>query len=173
MPDKAAGRRERAEMKRMTYVTESGSVLFTTEDCPEDKGYTITGLAADGKYMFLEDIANHLARVEQLLQMYQDTGLTPERIIEMDNLYAEKCKELAEVKKLIPPCKVGDTLYQPVYSSITKVGDIEEMKVLEVSDSRIWAGCDCFDHDDLGKTVFLTQAEAEEALKKMKGMEEQ
>lgn len=65
------------------------------------------------------------------------------------------------------PCKVGDTLYQPVYSSITKVGGIDEMEVLEVSDSRIWAGCDCFDYDDIGKTVFLTQAEAEEALKRM------
>lgn len=88
----------------------------------------------------------------------------------------QKLKEYEDLEEkgflLRLPCKVGDTLYQPVYSSITKVGGIEEMKVLEVSDSRIWAGCDCFDHDDLGKTVFLAQSEAEEALRKMNETEE-
>lgn len=34
------------------------------------------------------------------LKKYQATGLTPEQIIEMDRLYAEKCRELAKCKEL-------------------------------------------------------------------------
>lgn len=33
------------------------------------------------------------------LTEYEDTGLTPEQIREIDKLYAEKCKELAEINK--------------------------------------------------------------------------
>lgn len=33
------------------------------------------------------------------LGVYEDTGLTPEQIREIDKLYAEKCRELAEVKQ--------------------------------------------------------------------------
>ena len=32
------------------------------------------------------------------LKQYRDTGLTPEQIREIDRLYAEKCRELAEVR---------------------------------------------------------------------------
>lgn len=33
------------------------------------------------------------------LGQYEDTGLTPEQIREIDRLYAEKCKEVAEYRK--------------------------------------------------------------------------
>ena len=33
------------------------------------------------------------------LASYEDTGLTPEQIIEIDKLYAEKCRELADERK--------------------------------------------------------------------------
>lgn len=35
------------------------------------------------------------------LAAYEDTGLTPERIIQMDKLYQEKCEELAKLRKEI------------------------------------------------------------------------
>ncbi|MCM1039831.1 MAG: hypothetical protein NC434_10955 [Ruminococcus sp.] len=35
------------------------------------------------------------------LAAYQDIGLTPEQILEVDRLYAEKCKEVAELKKSV------------------------------------------------------------------------
>lgn len=38
------------------------------------------------------------------LKAYEDTGLTPEKIVEMDMLYAEKCKELAERSNGWIPC---------------------------------------------------------------------
>lgn len=40
-----------------------------------------------------------LYRVLERLQEYENTGLTPEQIIEMDKLYAEKCRELAKCKE--------------------------------------------------------------------------
>lgn len=150
-------------MERLTERNEYGGAYYKRCYASPCDG---TGESCDNCDLIVIEVCEALAA-------YEDTGLSPEQIIEMGNLYAEKCKELAEVKKLIPPCKAGDTLYQPAYSSITKVGGIEEMKVLEASNSRIWAEWDCFDRGDLGKTVFLTQAEAEEALKKMKEMEEQ
>lgn len=38
------------------------------------------------------------------LKAYEDTGLTPEQIIEMDHLYAEKCKEVAMLKEGLRIC---------------------------------------------------------------------
>ncbi|HBI59891.1 MAG TPA: hypothetical protein DDY31_01550 [Lachnospiraceae bacterium] len=35
------------------------------------------------------------------LAAYEDTGLTPEQIKEMDRLYAEKCEEVVALKKQI------------------------------------------------------------------------
>ena len=35
------------------------------------------------------------------LHDYEKTGLSPEQIIEMDELYAEKCKEVAELEKKV------------------------------------------------------------------------
>ena len=36
---------------------------------------------------------------EAKLAQYEDLGLTPEQIREVDRLYAEKCREVAELKK--------------------------------------------------------------------------
>lgn len=36
--------------------------------------------------------------LEKLME-YEKTGLTPEQIYEIDKLYTEKCRELAELKK--------------------------------------------------------------------------
>lgn len=41
----------------------------------------------------------YLEEVCEKLASYEDTGLTPERIIEIDKLFAEKCRELADERK--------------------------------------------------------------------------
>lgn len=60
---------------------------------------------------FSIDICNRLAD-------YEETGLAPEQIRQVDELYAEKCRELAEYKKLEDaglllklPCKIGSKVY--------------------------------------------------------------
>ena len=39
-----------------------------------------------------------MAELRERLKAYEDTGLMPDQIIEMDKLYAEKCKEVSELK---------------------------------------------------------------------------
>lgn len=39
-----------------------------------------------------------MADLREKLKAYEDTGLSPEQIVEMDNLYAEKCREVAALK---------------------------------------------------------------------------
>ncbi len=39
-----------------------------------------------------------MAVLRERLKAYEDTGLSPEQMVEMDHLYAEKCKEVAMLK---------------------------------------------------------------------------
>lgn len=91
-------------MKRMTVVTDDGTVLFTPPGTDPVMGYTITGLAAEGKYAFLEEIADRLANREQACEFYEtkfdefvkynSTGLTPEQVEDMKNKQTPKPFEI-------------------------------------------------------------------------------
>ena len=54
-----------------------------------------------------------MADLREALKDYEDTGLSPEQIIEIDSLYAEKCQEVTELKggieemKICPKCGRG------------------------------------------------------------------
>ena len=83
----------------------------------------------------------------------------------------EYLAELQEYRKAILdctliklPCKVGDTVYDIDYGDGVDVGTVTEIEIKK-QDRLVWSGCDCWDFDDFGKTVFLTREEAEEALK--------
>lgn len=87
-------------MERLTFVDEDGQVLFDNPaGFPEDVGFTIRELAENEEWETLDDIAQRLANYEQRLKEYEDIGLTPVQLREIDKLYAEKCKELAELEK--------------------------------------------------------------------------
>ena len=108
------------------------------------------------------------------LAAYEDTGLTPEEIKApftedtMINLAAQalgvepsRLRELAEADKdgrvIILPCKVYETDGVRVY----------EHTVREVIYET--AGGPAFDKNAIGKSIFLTRAEAERALREMEG----
>jgi len=138
-------------MERLTFVDEDGTVLFDNPDVfPEDLGFTIRELAKNEEWETLDKIAEMLANAEQRLQIYEDL------------------EEQGLLLKL--PCRVGDTVYT-IYSD-EDGSFIEKPKVEEVSTHRIWIDSMYFDYDDFGKTVFLTQTEAEETLKRMEGENE-
>ena len=130
------------------------------------------------------------------LAAYEDTGLTPERCAEFARADAEgryivmrdaeqegvaRLRELAEADKegrcIIPPCKVGETVYfvnakqilefavvgyavdetgiSWVYSeNVDKIGNTNERT---------------FSPDRFGKNTFFTREEAEKALQEMEG----
>lgn len=108
------------------------------------------------------------------LKAYEDIGLTPEEIKApftedaMINLAAQalgveadRLRELAEADKdgrvIILPCKVYETDGVRVY----------EHTVREVIYET--AGGPAFDKNAIGKSIFLTRAEAERAMQEMEG----
>lgn len=108
------------------------------------------------------------------LAAYEDTGLTPEEIKApftedtMINLAAQalgvepsRLRELAEADKdgrlVVLPCKVYETDGVRVY----------EHTVREVIYET--AGGPAFDKNAIGKSIFLTRAEAERAIQEMEG----
>ncbi len=104
---------------------------------------------------------DYIYKIIDKLSDYEDTRYTPEQVVEM-------AKELAELKKQLPPCKVGDTVYwinnhYRTYADY-KV-DQEEVELL-IFDGEDWIINMGEPKDGIfGKTVFLTREEAEAKLK--------
>ena len=72
--------------------------------------------------------------------------------------------------------KVGDTIWYvddddnyPIEAKITSI-EIKENYVIYYAEEKEDFGILGFDSDDIGKTVFLTQAEAEQKLKEMENV---
>ena len=111
---------------------------------------------------------------------YKETGCSDCPI----NVIIVKAETLLDKQEqgllLIAPCKVGDTVYFPIYdyhdSAIIKSIRIEE-KGIFLDWCQYEVGVDCTEVwdegslsiKDFGKTVFLTRSDAEEALAKMGG----
>lgn len=123
-------------------------------------------------------------RLIERLAAYEDTGLTPGEIKSMQEEHfsglemAKLHSALMELKKyqeadkdgrlVVLPCKVGDGLWtfcshpvEQVYSfTVTDISTLNGRTMLNTS------RCGVIDARDVGKTVFLTREEAEEALRR-------
>lgn len=126
-------------------------------------------------------------KVWEKLKAYEDTGLPPEevndavvgaklmakaKVVSAFGVAAERLLELAEADKagrvVVLPCKVGDGLWtfcshpvEQVYSfTVTDISTLNGRTMLNTS------RCGVIDARDVGKTVFLTREEAEEALRR-------
>ena len=120
-------------------------------------------------------------KVWERLKEYEDTGLSPEiclnyKIFEDEaisknvtfNRIVELMNAEAEGRLVVLPCKVGDTVYMPYK------GRVHKLRVQGISVSI--SGNDVILHfgdypvanvwgSEVGRTVFLTKEEAEQALK--------
>lgn len=124
-------------------------------------------------------IAEKLRKCEE----YESTGLEPEEVesykaysianaIELSKVSQElkEYKELENKGLLIKlPCKIGDTVYKVGIDKISQFR-VYCMTNLGESDFKIWAIFGIsnkfqFGLSDIGRTVFLTQEEAENVLK--------
>ena len=133
----------------------------------------INGPTSNG---FGKDIFRKMARdLYGRLKAYEDTGWTPKMLHKLgenaghmwnfaqaaENMTVGRLKELAEADKdgrvIILPCKVYETDGVRVY----------EHTVREVIYET--AGGPAFDKNAIGKSIFLTRAEAERAMQKMEG----
>ena len=106
----------------------------------------------------------------------------------LDNSIHKALEELAEYREaekngllLRLPCKAGDVVYFPKYdyhdsAVITKI-EIEQDGItfywaqyeVGVDCTELWDD-GCFSIDEIGKIVFLTKEQAEQALAEMKGV---
>lgn len=133
----------------------------------------INGPTSNG---FGKDIFRKMARdLYGRLKAYEDTGWTPEMLRKLgenawhlwdfaqaaENMTVGRLKEFAEADKdgraIILPCKVYETDGVRVY----------EHTVREVIYET--AGGPAFDKNAIGKSIFLTRAEAERAIQEMEG----
>ena len=142
---------------------------------------------------FCEDGACSQKKVWERLKAYEDTGWTPEMLRKLgenawhlwdfaqaaENMTVGRLKELAEADKdgrvVVPPCKVGDTVY------FVNAKQILEFAVVgyAVDETGIsWVHSEhvdkigntnerTFSPDRFGKNTFPTREEAEKALQEM------
>ena len=128
--------------------------------------------------------------LQDRLAAYEETGLTPEQcesaknIIEYafsdDTSKAERIRELLKADKdgrlVVPPCKVGDRLYEVTGRKTISVYTVKAIRVelfglfieWDIVEGFVWQSLSGINAGDIGKTVFLTREEAEKALEAMK-----
>lgn len=166
-------------MERLTERTTEG--ILVKEEYGEEVLKTLYQCFGAETMPHYENCEEGYCAMERLAT-YEDTDLTPEQINEMDKLYREKCEEvnklnaeLAEYKKLLP-CNIGDTVYV-----VGEWLDSGKMMAIEYTFDGIEDGgyrliyggnkedVDVLPVDDLGRVIFLSEAEAQETLERMEG----
>lgn len=122
------------------------------------------------------------------LKDYEETGLDPETLKEIDKLYLEKCEEVNRIKEELEeykqaedsglivrmPCKTGNTVYSLTPFCEMCEEPLDNQHVCEACCKDDFITKTKFDYDMIhmfGKTVFLTREEAEQALKEMERSE--
>lgn len=103
---------------------------------------------------------------DRLIELIHDSGYSLDSVKLADYLIANGI--------IVPPCRVGDTVYALYNGKVLKV-NIFSMKIETEDDKYVYMlKLKIFDHFFqfktflLGKTVFLTREEAEKALKELK-----
>ena len=138
-------------------------------------------------------ITGDLDKAITRLAAYEDTGLKPE---EVHSMYGEwgammaalnsigggygRLRGLAEADKegrlVVPPCRVGDRLYEVTGRKTISVYKVRAIRVelfglfieWDIVEGFVWQSLSGINAGEIGKTVFLTREEAEKALEAMK-----
>jgi hypothetical protein len=103
---------------------------------------------------------------DKLIRLLEETGM-----IEGTSRCNIVADELLANGVIVPPCKVGDVVYMIAYDEICSWIDEYKVRYFYYSDCIHRIYCECgtmgtnFRIKDIGKTVFLTEAEAEQAMK--------
>lgn len=129
------------------------------------------------------------------LAAYEDSKLTPERCAEFARADVEgryivmrdaeqegvdRLRELAKADKdgrlVVPPCKVGDRLYEVTGRKTISVYKVKAIRVelfglfieWDIVEGFVWQSLSGINAEEIGKTVFLTREEAEKVLEAIK-----
>ena len=128
-------------------------------------------------------------RLVERLAAYEDTGLEPEdcaRATEIDDILLDEYYPIGRMRELIkadkegrvvvPPCKVGDRLYEVTGRKTISVYKVRAIRVelfglfieWDIVEGFAWQSLSGINAGEIGKTVFLTREAAEAALEAMK-----
>lgn len=162
-------------MERLTKWNESSNKHAYYPRCFEGPCY--------GSGCKIKDCPFETAVCERLAA-YEDTGLTPERVVWMkevveaafdnDTSRIERAHDLhvadKEGRVIVLPCKVGDKLYRVFAGEIFehRVWSMKYFAIRGKWDIETYPFCP-FVESSIGKTIFSTREEAEKALAEMEG----
>ena len=122
-------------------------------------------------------------RLVERLAAYEGTGLEPEEITAMQHTLDEYHKVAdpllraqADGRLVVPPCKVGDRLYEVTGRKTISVYKVRAIRVelfglfieWDIVEGFVWQSLSGINAGEIGKTVFLTREEAEKALEATK-----
>ncbi len=171
-------------MERLTKRDTDGQAMMDCQKCEADWTGKHGKPMADCTALYCRN------RLKDILAAYEDTGMTPEEI-DMDHEAAEtlrqlcrgcdldRLEKLAEADKegrvVVPPCKVGDRLYEVTGRKTISVYKVRAIRVelfslfieWDIVEGFIWQSLAGINAGEIGKTVFLTREEAEKALKEV------
>ena len=157
-------------MERLTYEGDFCDIAM----CFETRGGS-----------FCEDGACQQRKAWERLKQYEDTGLEPEKIKELEadwcvaNQLIQEYKDIGKVQRaldllkaeqdgrlVVLPCKIGDTLYMIVKKPIPEKGLLGHVRRFSLTYKNLAWVLRC-----LGKRVFPSSEEAEAAIPVMKRKE--
>lgn len=98
-------------MERLTGRDDKGNAYFTK--CFEEP---CDGMGANE----MCDECDGLEQVCERLAAYEDTGLTPEQLLEIDRMYREQCGEVKKLKEQLYEATVIDEDYEELAETVER-----------------------------------------------------
>ena len=176
--------------ERLTKRDTDGQAMMDCEKCKADWTGKHGKPMADCTALYCRN------RLKDRLAAYEDSECEPEEVLPKDkadeialNLMRladleslcsyTRLRELAEADKdgrvVVPPCKVGDRLYEVTGRKTISVYKVKAIRVelfglfieWDIVEGFVWQSLAGINAGEIGKTVFLTREEAEKALKEV------
>lgn len=177
-------------MERLTKRDTDGQAMMDCQKCEADWTGKHGKPMADCTALYCRN------RLKDRLAAYEDSECEPEevlpkdkadeialklmRLVDLESLCNYTClRELAEADKdgrvVVPPCKVGDRLYEVTGRKTISVYKVKAIRVesfglfieWDIVEGFVWQSLAGINAGEIGKTVFLTREEAEKALKEV------
>lgn len=163
--------------ERLTKRDTDGQAMMNCQKCKADWTGKYGKPMADCTALYCRN------RLLDRLVEYEDTGLTPEEIKELAHdttgplhrKIGEWIDAEAAGRIVVPPCKVGDMLYEVTGRKTISVYKVRAIRVelfglfieWDIVEGFVWQSLSGINAGEIGKTVFLTSEEAEKALKEV------
>ena len=174
--------------ERLTKRDTDGQAMMDCQKCKADWTGKHGKPMADCTALYCRN------RLKDRLAAYEDSRCAPEevlpkdkadeialklmRLADLESLCSyTRLRELAEADKdgrvVVPPCKVGDRLYEVTGRKTISVYKVKAIRVelfglfieWDIVEGFVWQSLAGINAGEIGKTVFLTREEAEKALK--------